>query len=82
MESKEIIGKQIKNFLESTTDAIMRVSYLLSQIDLPYHNFERSKFSFHAVAKLQIYRMIKGFVNYPAMINYLQKHHETQQFEN
>ncbi len=73
----EEIEKQVNNLLANKEESKIRVAYILSQIDLPFVDEKLlTKHTLHSIARLYIFRVIKGFNNYEKLTEYLEDHSE------
>lgn len=75
MNSKEQIAEQINKLFESSKERALKVSYVLSQIDLGMDD-SRAKFNFSSIVRLYLFKVIKGISTYYQIIEYLNTHEE------
>ncbi len=77
MNSIQEIENQVNNLLANRGEPKVRVAYILSQIDLSIPDEKLiTKHTLHSIARLYIFRVIKGFNNYEKLKEYLEDHPE------
>lgn len=65
------IEKQLNNLLAKRSEPILRVAFILSQLDFSFiENRKMTKFSLHSIARLYLFRFIKGLKNYEKLPEY------------
>ena len=77
MNTIEEIEKQVNNLLTNRNESLVRVAFILSQIDMPSIDEQlKTKHTLHSIERLYIFRAIKGFNNYEKLVDYLEDHPE------
>ncbi|MDP2907129.1 MAG: hypothetical protein Q8O03_04270 [Nanoarchaeota archaeon] len=75
-----VLEKEIKEVLANFDQKWVKVSFILSKLDLSFVEQRKSEFSPESLVKLYLYRRIKGVSYYDQLIDYLRKN-ESEAYE-
>jgi len=78
MNPDKTIENEVKSFFESCKDRVIRVSFVLANLEfLELIGEEKNtKFSLLSICRLFVFKLIKGFNTYHQLRDYLMKHED------